>query len=257
MESLDTVWVSRANALQRKGRAGRVMPGVGVHLYTHNRFAHQILTQPVPELHRVPLEQLLLLIKTMDLFAHRDPHTVLASTLEPPPVESVDSAFERLKHVGALDQKHVLTPLGKHLAALPVDVRIGKLMLYGAIFCCVDAALTIAACLSYKSPFVSPFAKKELADKSRKEFSKGSSDHITVLTAYRKWLEINTQNKHAGKVFASENFLSWKTLVMLGDIKQQFLELLISIGFVCVDLPRHQAGTDRVLQITGKQVKLI
>lgn len=68
MESLDLVWVSRANAMQRKGRAGRVMPGVCIHLYTGHRFRHNILAQPVPEIHRVPLEQLVLRIKTLPNF---------------------------------------------------------------------------------------------------------------------------------------------------------------------------------------------
>lgn len=58
-------------------------------------------------------------------------------------------------------------------------------MLYGAIFGCVDAALTMAACLSYKSPFVSPFGKKEEANKKKKSFSVGFSDQITTLMAYK------------------------------------------------------------------------
>lgn len=58
-------------------------------------------------------------------------------------------------------------------------------MLLGAIFCCLDSSLTIAACLSYKSPFVTPFARKELADAKRKEFSVANSDQLTVLKAYK------------------------------------------------------------------------
>lgn len=77
MESLDLVWVSRANALQRKGRAGRVMPGVCFHLFTKHRFKHHFLAQPIPELHRVPLEQLLLRIKVLPNFAELSVHHVL------------------------------------------------------------------------------------------------------------------------------------------------------------------------------------
>lgn len=82
------------------------------------------------------------------------------STLEPPNEENINSALIRLQDIGALDRDLDLTALGAHLAALPVDVRIGKLMLFGAIFCCIDSALTMAACLSYKNPFVAPFGKK-------------------------------------------------------------------------------------------------
>lgn len=105
--------------------------------------------------------------------------------MEPPVKENIDSAIKRLQDVGAFDKENSLTPLGQHLAALPVDVRIGKLMLYGAIFSCVDAALTMAAALSNKSPFVTPFGKKEQATAKKKEFAIGHSDHLTVLVAYR------------------------------------------------------------------------
>lgn len=68
MESLDTAWVTRANALQRKGRAGRVMAGVCIHLYTRHRFDHNLLPQPIPEIMRIPLEQLILSIKVLPSF---------------------------------------------------------------------------------------------------------------------------------------------------------------------------------------------
>jgi ATP-dependent RNA helicase DHX57 len=77
MESLELVWVSQANALQRKGRAGRVMPGVCIHLFTRHRYEYHFLRQPVPELHRVSLEQLILRIKTLPHFADMSPHKVL------------------------------------------------------------------------------------------------------------------------------------------------------------------------------------
>lgn len=77
MESLETVWVTRANALQRKGRAGRVTSGMCIHLFTNHRFKHHMLAQPVPEIHRIPLEQLLLNIKVLPVFADRDMHSVL------------------------------------------------------------------------------------------------------------------------------------------------------------------------------------
>lgn len=68
MESLDLVWVSRANALQRKGRAGRVMPGIAIHLFTRHRFSNQLISQPIPEIQRIPLEQVLMRIRTLPSF---------------------------------------------------------------------------------------------------------------------------------------------------------------------------------------------
>jgi len=124
-------------------------------------------------------------IKTLQTFASRNTLSVLLETLEAPTEDSVLGALTRLRDVGALDAEDQLTPLGHHLAALPVDVRIGKLMLYGAIFQCLDSVLTIAACLSNKSPFVSPLNKRTEADKCKRMFALGNSDHLTVLNAYR------------------------------------------------------------------------
>lgn len=90
----------------------------------------------------------------------------------------------RLIHVGALDREENLTPLGRHLAALPVDVRIGKLLLYGAMFSCLDSVLTIAASLSQKSPFIMNFDRKDEVNQKKKEFMVANSDHFTILRAF-------------------------------------------------------------------------
>ncbi|XP_018560906.1 putative ATP-dependent RNA helicase DHX57 [Anoplophora glabripennis] len=254
MESLETVWVTRANALQRKGRAGRVMPGVCVHLYTGHRFNHHMLPQPIPEINRIPLERLILNIKVLPNFEDREVANVIGSFIEPPSEENVTTAIKRLENVGALDKDDNLTPLGHHLAALPVDVRIGKLMLYGAIFGCVDAALTMAACLSYKSPFVAPFGKRDEANKKKQSFAAGYSDQITVLVAYKKFLQMNKKSGAGARNFANENYLSHKTLVTIADIKHQFLEFLVDIGFVAVNLGgRRRMGQDNVYEITGSE----
>lgn len=105
--------------------------------------------------------------------------------IEPPSKQSIIDSIKRLQDVGAFDSECVLTPLGHHLAALPVNVRIGKLIVFGAIFCCVDSALTIAACLSHKSPFISSFDKKHQVNAKRKEFATANSDQLTILRAYK------------------------------------------------------------------------
>lgn len=255
MESLDMVWVTRANALQRKGRAGRVRSGVCFHLYTSFRYHHHILSQPVPEIHRIPLESLLMNIRVLPNFTGKTLHEVLANTIEPPSLANIDSSIQRLQYVGAFDGSQQLTALGHHLAALPVDVRIGKLMLFGAIFNCVDAALTMAACLSHKSPFVCPFGCKDAANKKRLQFCVSRSDQLTTLQAYRKWREAQCNSFAAGRNFAKENYLSLKTLMTIADVKHQFLELLVSIGFIPIDLKqrRRKTGTDDVLTLTGKE----
>lgn len=256
MESLETVWISRANVGQRKGRAGRVMPGISFHLFTKHRHDNHLLGQPIPEIHRIPLEQLLLRIKMLDNFHGKKIHEVLSKCIEPPTFESVEAAIKRLQNLGAFEKEN-LTPLGSHLALLPVDVRIGKLMLFGAIFQCLDSVLTICASLSHKSPFVSPFTKRQEADARKRQFAIVNSDHLTVLNAYRKWRDACKKSRYAGQVYADENYLSLKTLETIGEMKYQFLELLISIGFVPIDLPKKQKGRqfeDNLVEVTGKML---
>lgn len=104
--------------------------------------------------------------------------------LEPPKTNDIANAIIRLQDVGAFNSEHVLTPLGHHLAKLPVNVRIGKLIIFGTIFCCLDSALTIAACLSHKSPFsIPPELRKKINPK--KEFFVANSDQLTTLKAYK------------------------------------------------------------------------
>ncbi|XP_011496994.1 PREDICTED: putative ATP-dependent RNA helicase DHX57 isoform X1 [Ceratosolen solmsi marchali] len=256
MESLEMCWISQANALQRMGRAGRTMPGICIHLYTSFRFKHSFLAQPIPEILRISLEPLLLRIKILYKADNIDLYKSLEMMLEPPSQNSISTAIKILQNVGALDPNCMLTPLGHHLAALPVDVRIGKLILFGAIFCCVDSALTIAACLSYKNPFVTSFEKKREVNVKKKKYAIGNSDHLTILKVYKKWIEINSRGNDARQIFAHENCLSIQTLQTLADIKHQLLELLVSIGFIPVNIKKYPTGQDKVLECTGIELNV-
>ncbi|XP_072754135.1 putative ATP-dependent RNA helicase DHX57 [Anoplolepis gracilipes] len=255
MESLETCWISRANAVQRMGRSGRVMPGVCIHLYTSHRFKYHFAAQPIPEILRIPLEPLLLHIQLMHIGKKVDLYEILGRMIEPPTTDNIKSAIIRLQDVGAFNSEHVLTPLGHHLAKLPVNVRIGKLILYGAIFCCLDSALTIAACLSHKNPFNVPI---DMAKKiyPKKNFFTAESDQLTILNAYKKWLAACSHSAYAGEVFAEKNYLSIQTLRTLVDIKYQLLELLVSIGFVPINLPKRRPKIDNILEITGIELNV-
>ena len=83
----------------------------------------------------------------------------------------IESSIKMLQSIGALDNAENLTPLGFHLAQLPVDPLVGRMLLMGAIFSCVSPILTIAATLSFKHPFVTPIGKEQLVDEIKRRQS--------------------------------------------------------------------------------------
>ncbi|CAG09044.1 unnamed protein product, partial [Tetraodon nigroviridis] len=118
MQRLQEFWISRASSEQRKGRAGRTGPGVCYRLYAESDY-NAFAPYPVPEIHRVSLDSLILQMKSMDL---GDPHSFVF--IDPPPAASIQTAVTYLKEQGALDRRAELTSIGSLLAQLPVDVVI-------------------------------------------------------------------------------------------------------------------------------------
>ncbi|KAL1566113.1 RNA helicase [Salvia divinorum] len=220
-------WISKASAHQRRGRAGRVQPGVCYRLYP--KLIHDAMLQyQLPEMLRTPLQELCLHIKSLQLGVVS---TFLSKAIQPPDPLSVENAIELLKTIGALDDREELTPLGHHLSTLPLDPNIGKMLLMGSIFQCLNPALTIAAALAYRSPFVLPLNRKDEAEAAKRSFAGDSrSDHIALLKAYHAWTDAKRNRNE--KSFCWDNFLSPVTMQMIEDMRYQFLDLLAGIGFV-------------------------
>ncbi len=219
-------WVSRAAARQRRGRAGRVQAGMCIHLFTHEQ--HEAMAEyQTPELLRTPLEELCLQIKSLKLGMVAP---FLAKALEPPSPKAVANALELLCTIGAMiSETEELTPLGQHLAALPVDPKIGKMLLMGALFGCIEPVLTIAAGLAHRDPFLLPMDKKEQVDEIKSQMAGGSySDHIALLKAYDGYEAAGYQRRQ----YAHRHFLSENTLRLMGDMRSQFRELLADANFL-------------------------
>lgn len=192
--SLHVEWASKANCIQRKGRAGRVSNGRVYRMVTRLFYDTVIPSYGIPEMQRCPLEKLVLQTKVFNM---GEPKALLALALEPPNLDDIEKTILLLKEVGALStpatgegNRHdgQLTFVGHVLADLPVDIKIGKLLIYGHVFGVLEECLIIGAAMSLKSLFSKPYKAHLESYRHKLDWARGSqSDSLAILNAFKEY----------------------------------------------------------------------
>lgn len=242
--SLICTWISKSNSKQRAGRAGRVQNGHYYALFPKERYDSM---RPIgtPEILRTDLQEVCLDIKAQAIkFPVRD---FLASAIEPPSPTAVDLSLRDLEALDAITPKEEITALGRLLASLPVHPSLGKMIVLGVIFRCLDPMVVLGAAHNERSIFLRPPSLREPADKAKLSFDRGSaSDHISVLNAVREMRMESMNGRHRQWTFAQENFISFNTYKTIQNTARQIGAILVDAGLI---QPNPQSINDGDAQI--------
>ncbi|XP_018408883.1 PREDICTED: putative ATP-dependent RNA helicase DHX33 [Nanorana parkeri] len=231
LEVLSVQRISKAQAWQRTGRAGREDSGICYRLYTEDEF-EKLAKMTVPEIQRCNLASVML-----QLLVLRVPNVLTFDFMSRPSPDSIRAAIDQLDLLGAVERKEdqvILTPLGRKMAAFPLEPRFSKTILLSPKFHCTEEILTIIALLSVDSVLHNPPAKRDEVQAARKKFISSEGDQITLLNIYRAF-----KNLGKNKDWCRENFINGRNMMMVSEVRAQLRDICIKMS-----MPLESSRTD-------------
>jgi ATP-dependent helicase HrpA len=224
--------ISQASAAQRAGRCGRVAPGVCIRLYSEEDYAARPRFTD-PEILRTNLAAVLLQMAALELGdVEKFPF------LDPPDRRSVRDGVQLLQELGAFDQHGEITDLGRRLARLPVDPRVGRMILAAGAEGCVREVLVLAAALTIPDPRERPAEREEAARQSHARFADEYSDFMSYINLWRYLRE--QRNELSGNAFrrmCRNEFLHYLRIREWQDLVGQLRGIARELGVVESDEP--------------------
>mgnify|MGYP001176823434 FL=1 len=195
--------ISKASADQRKGRCGREAEGVCIRLYSQEDFEAREEFTP-PEILRTNLASVILQMAVIGLGEpERFPF------LDPPDTRLVNDGVRLLQELRAMDERRRVTRIGRQIASLPVDPRLGRMLLAAARRRCLAEMLVIAAFLEIQDPRERPADAQQQADQQHAQFADSRSDFVAVLNLWRAWQAASAESSGAQlRKWCRERFLS-------------------------------------------------
>ena len=227
VEQLQVEAVAQSAANQRAGRCGRVAAGVCVRLYDEQDYNNRPkFTEP--EIMRSSLAAVILRMKSLHL-------TDVESFpfIEPPPGRAIADGYQLLQELGAMDEANHLTSVGRQLAKLPLDPRVGRMILAARDNQALSEVLIIAAALSVQDPRDRPMEAQAAADAAHKKFADEKSEFLSYLKIW-KWFEEAIEHKKTNRQLQDNcraNFLSQMRLREWREVHSQLLTIVKEQGW--------------------------
>ena len=227
VEQLQVESISQAAANQRAGRCGRVADGVCIRQYEETDFQSRVRFTD-PEILRSSLASVILRMKSLHLTAIET-----FPFIEPPPGRAIADGYQLLNELGAVDDDNELTALGRELARLPLDPRVGRMILAARDQQALREVLIIASALSVQDPRDRPIEAQEQADQAHRRFADERSEFLQWLRIWN-WFDEAIAHKKSNRQLHDEcraNFLSQLRLREWRDVHSQLLTVVREHGW--------------------------